>query len=251
MRNKIILTSVIILMFVILSYSADPFYINLLNEGKLQYQAGKLDEALESFKLAEFGLLDEKEYVAELYYYFALTQYRNGAIGESKALLEKMQTVLGKEGVATARQPKVIERDLFIMTRALDYLEQPGARPGMIPFLNQFYDTWDLLKAKNLPEAEARLKIMGKMGGDETRLLFLEGFLAFQKEDYKRSLSRLGKIKGPLPAEFGEDASFYLAYSYLKRGDLKESEKWAQKIKNPEHVHQLMDLMEEIKGGTK
>jgi uncharacterized membrane protein YukC len=87
------------------------------------------------------------------------------------------------------------------------------------------------------------------MGGDENRLRFLEGYLAFQKGDHKRCLNRLEKIDGPLPSEFGADASFYLAYSYLKRGDLEASEKWAQKIKDPDHVHRLMDLMDEIKAG--
>ncbi len=53
------------------------------------------------------------------------------------------------------------------MIRALDYLKQPGAKPGFLPFFNLFYETWDLLKAKKLPEAEAKLKIMDKMNGDE------------------------------------------------------------------------------------
>lgn len=232
-------------------FSADPFYTNLLNEGKLQYQAGKYDEALESFKLAEFGLLDEKEYVPELYSYYALAQYRKGAIGEAQAILEKMETVLGKEGASRAKKPKEIERDLVIMTRALQYISQPGAKPGMIPFLNLFYETWDLLRAKKLPEAEAKVKTLAKMSGDEARLRFLEGFLAFQKDDFKGCLKRLEKISGPLPEEIGEDASFMLTYSYLKQGNLKEGEKWAQKITSPEHIHQIMQIMEEIKANKK
>lgn len=228
-------------------FSADPFYTNLLNEGKQQFTAGKYDEALDSFKLAEFGLLDDKEYVAELYYFFALTKYRKGAIGETKTLLDKMNSVLGDDVVKKAKKPKEIERDISYMTRALNFLDQPGARPGMLPFLNLFYETWDLLRAKQLPEAEAKIKILAKMSGDGTRLRFLEGYLAFQKDDYKRSLGRLEKINGPLPEEIGEDASFMLTYSYLKQGKLKEGEKWAQKIMNPEHIHQIMDLMEEIK----
>lgn len=232
-------------------FSADPFYTNLLNEGKQQFQAGKYDEALESFKLAEFGLLDDKEFVAELYYFYALAQYKKGAIGETKTLLDKMQTILGEDAVKKAKKPKEIERDISFMTRALNYLDQPGAKPGMLPFLNLFYETWDLLRAKQLPEAEARVKTLAKMSGDEARLRFLEGYLAFQKDDYKRCLGRLEKINGPLPEEIGEDASFMLTYSYLKQGNLKEGEKWAQKIKSPEHIHQIMQIMEEIKANKK
>jgi tetratricopeptide (TPR) repeat protein len=222
----------------------------MLNEGKAQYLAGKFDEALESLKLAEFGLLDEKEFVSELYFYYALSQYKKGQVAESQALLDKMKLIVGEAEYARAIRPKEIERDLSIMIRALAYLGQPGSKPGSLPFFNLFYDTWDLLKEKKIAEAEAKLKVMGKMNGDANRMRFLEGFLAFQKGDYKRCLGRLEKVSGPLAAEYGEDASFYLAYSYLKRGNLKEGEKWAQKIKNPDHIHQLMDLMDELKAAN-
>jgi tetratricopeptide (TPR) repeat protein len=228
-------------------FSADPFYTNLLNEGKALYLAGKYDEALEDFKIAEFGLVDEKEFVPELYYYYALAQYKKGAIGESKALLEKMKTALGGGEIDNLAKPKEIERDLSIMVRALKYLDQPDAKPGSLLSFNLFYETWDLLKAKKLVEAESKLKVMDKLGGDEKRLNFLEGLLFFQKGDYKKCISRMEKIGRVLPAEFGEEASFYLSYSYLKRGDMEMSEKYARLIKDPDHVHLLMLLMEEIK----
>jgi len=250
MSKRIILLLNLIIIMISISPAADPFYTSLLNEGKQQYLAGKYDEALESLKIAEFGLLDEKELVPELYFYYALAQYRKGAVGESQALLDKMKLILGEAEYAKAVRPKEIERDLSIMVRALDYLKQPGAQPGSLPFFNLFYETWDLLKENKLAEAEAKLKVMGKMNGDANRLRFLEGMLAFQKGDYKRCLGRLEKISGPLAAEYGEDASFYLAYSYLKRGDLKSGEKWAQKIKNPDHIHQLMDMMDELKAAN-
>ena len=88
---------------------------------------------------------------------------------------------------------------------------------------------------------------MGKMAGEEKRRYFLEGLLAFQKDDFKQCLKRLEKLGRILPAEFGEEASFYLAYSYLKRGDAAMGEKYARLISDPDHVHRLMVLMEEIK----
>lgn len=251
MVNKHLIFCVLMFILAAMAFAADPFYTNLLNEGKAQLAAGRLDEALESFKLAEFGLLDEKEFVPELYHYYALAQYKKGAIGESKALLVKMKTVLGDEAYKNAKKPREIEPDLAIMTRALAYLDQPGAKPGMVPFLNQFYETWDLIKAKKLDLAEAKIKTLGKMGGDEARLRFLEGYLAFQMGDHKRCVSRLEKVASGLGEELGEDAQFYLAYCHLKRGDLAAGEKYASKIQNPDYVHQLMDLMEEIKAGKK
>lgn len=251
MLKKMAVALAVIAWFSLFARAADPFYTNLLNEGKQQYLAGKYDVALESFKLAEFGLLDDKEFVPELYYYYALTQYKKGAIGETRELLGKMAAVLGQEGAKKARKPMEIERDIINMTRALNYLDQPGAQPGMLPFMNLFYETWDLLRDKKMEQAEAKIKVMGKMQNDERRLRFLEGFLAFQKGDHKRCIGRLEKVIEELGGDLGEDAQFYLAYCHLKRGDLAAGEKYAGRIKNPDYVHQLMNLMDEIKSSKK
>jgi hypothetical protein len=250
MVKKTIFILTLLISMISSAHAADPFYTNLLNEGKALYQAGKYDEALEDFKIAEFGLVDEKEMVPELYFYYALTQYKKGAVGESQALLDKMKSALGGTDLRKLAKPKEIESELSIMVRALDYLKQPGAKPGFLPFFNLFYETWDLLKTKKLPEAEAKLKILGKMNGDENRLRFLEGFSAFQKGDHKKCVGRLEKVAANLGEELGEDAQFYLAYCMLKRGDLVSGEKYAAKIKNPDYVHQLMMLMDEMKAAT-
>jgi tetratricopeptide (TPR) repeat protein len=247
MSKKILFLTLMIICFFLIASAADPFYTNLLNEGKALYLAGKYNEALEDFKIAEFGLVDEKEIVPELYFYYALTQYKNGAVGESKALLEKMKMALGGGDIGQLAKPKEIERELSIMVRALKYLDQPGAKPGNLAFFNLFYETWDLLKLKKLPAAEAGLKRLDKMNGDETRLAFLQGFFAFQKGDFKKCAKTLEKAIQRFDAELSEDASFYLAYSLLKLDDATRGEKYAQKIKNPDYVHRLMLLMDEIK----
>ena len=55
MIKKTLLLLVLVICLYSLSYAADPFYTNLLNEGKQLYLTGKYDEALEDFKIAEFG----------------------------------------------------------------------------------------------------------------------------------------------------------------------------------------------------
>jgi tetratricopeptide (TPR) repeat protein len=247
MSKKTLLLIVFAICLFSLSPAADPFYTNLLNEGKALYLAGKYDEALENFKIAEFGLVDEKEFVPELYFYYALTQYKKGAAGESQAMLERLKTALAGGDIDKLPKPKEIERDLSIMVRALKYLGQSAAKPGLLPFFNLFYETWDLIKAKKLPEAEASLKRLAKIAGVETRLTFLEGFFAFQKGDYKKCVKTLEKIVDRLDAEFSEDVSFYLSYSYFKRADPAKGEKYAKNIKDPDYVHRLMVLMDEIK----
>lgn len=247
MYKKLILFFTLLIVLCSLSPAADPFYTNLLAQGKALVLAGKYDDALENFKIAEFGLIDEKELVPELYYYYALAEYKKGAIAESQALLKKMKLALAVDSIEKLPKPKEIEHDLTIMLRALDYLDQPGAKPGSLPFFNLFYETWELLKAKKLPESEVNLKRLDKMGGDAARLDFLEGFLAFQKGDYKKCARQLEKIDSPLPVEFREDASFFLAYSYLKLADPVMSEKYARNITHRDYIHRLMVLMDELK----
>jgi tetratricopeptide (TPR) repeat protein len=247
MPKKIVLLLLLMLCLHPFVFSADPFYTNLLNEGKALYLAGKYAEALEDFKIAEFGLLDEKEIVAELYFYYALAQYKLGALAESKLLLEKMKTAAAVSDINALPRPKEIERDVYVMTRAQQYLDQPGAKGFSLPFFNLFYRTWDLLKAKKLPEAEAGLQSLEKLAGNDPKLPFLQGFLAFQQGDYKKCIKRLEKIAANLGEEFREDASFYLAFSCLKRDEAAMAEKYAKNIKDPGYVHSLMVLMDEIK----
>ena len=247
MCKKSLLLMIFALTLKSLTFSADPFYTNLLNEGKALYLAGKYDEALESFKIAEFGLIDEKEFVGELYFYYALAQYKKGAITESQLLLGKLKTVSGSPDIDKLPRPGEIERDLSIMVRALKYAAQPGVKPGAIAFFNLFYETWELVKAKKIDAAAAGLKRLNSLDGDESRLHFLEGFLAFQAGDYKKSARVLEKLAAPIADEFKEDVAFYLAYSYLKLEDPVTSEKNARLIKNPDYIHRLMTLMDEIK----
>jgi tetratricopeptide (TPR) repeat protein len=250
MTRKILLGSFFLIGLLSIGFAADPFYTNMLNEGKTLFLTGKYDEALEDFKIAEFGLLDEKEFLPELYYYYALTQYKKGALAESQALLEKLKTSSGEVNLNKLPKPKEIGLELSIMTRALDYMDRPGAKPGFIPFFNLFYETLEQLRAKKLDAAKANMERMDKMDGDDVRLAFLEGMLCFQQEDYKKCIKVIGKVIERIDPEFNEEASFYLAYSHLKRGNSSEGEKYARKIKDPGLIHRLMLLMDEIKAGN-
>jgi tetratricopeptide (TPR) repeat protein len=247
MAKKIFFLFILINCFLTLSYAADPFYTNLLNEGKALYLAGKYDEAMENFKIAEFGLLDEKEFLPELYFYYALANYQKGTLAESKVLLDKMKTALGLADISALPRPKEIERDVYVMLKAQQYLDQPGAKGFSLAFFNLFYQTRDLIAQNKFQAAEANLENLDKIAGNDPKLPFLQGFLAFQQQDYRKCTKRLEKIVDRLGEEFREDASFYLAFSCLKRNETALAEKYAKNIKAPGYVHSLMVLMDEIK----
>jgi tetratricopeptide (TPR) repeat protein len=247
MLKKLVVIIFLISVLYSLSPAADPFYINLLNEGKALYLAGKYDEALENFKIAEFGLVDEKEFVPELYFYYALANYKKGMLEESRLLMDKMKTALGVAEIGSLARPKEIERDVYVMTRAQQYLEEGGDKGFSLAFFNLFYQTRDLIAQNKFQAAEANLKSLDKIAGNDPKLPFLQGFLAFQQQDYKKCIKRLEKTVERLGEEFREDASFYLAFSCLKRGETALAEKYAKNIKDPGNVHSLMVLMDEIK----
>jgi tetratricopeptide (TPR) repeat protein len=247
MSKKIMLLLLLMLCLYSFVFSADPFYINLLNEGKALYLAGKYDEAMENFKIAEFGLLDEKEFLPELFFYYALANYKKGMLEESRLLMDKMKIALGVTAIDALPRPKEIEHDVYVMTRAQQFLDEGSGKGFSLAFFNLFYQTWDLIKAKKLPEAEAGLERLEKLADNDIKLPFLQGFLAFQQQDYKKCIKRLEKTVERLGEEFREDASFYLAFSCLKRGETALAEKYAKNIKDPGYVHSLMVLMDEIK----
>jgi tetratricopeptide (TPR) repeat protein len=219
MPKKIVLLLLLVLCLHPFVFSADPFYTNLLNEGKTLYLAGKYDEALENFKIAEFGLVDEKEFVPELYFYYALANYQKELLAESKALLDKMKTALAINDINTLPRPKEIERDIYVMLKAQQYLDLPEGKGFSLVFFNLFYQTRDLIAQNKFQAAEANLKSLDKIAGNDPKLPFLQGFLAFQQQDYRKCTKRLEKIVDRLGEEFREDASFYLAFSCLKRNE--------------------------------
>ena len=227
-------------------FSADPFYENLLKEGKQLFSAGKYDEALESFKIAEFGLLDERDKLPELIFYYALANYKKGRVQESQQLLEKLKTATGTADYASLSKPKEIEGDLSIMIRALNLMKNSGSGFSL-EFFNLFYETIDLIRQNKVNEASQNLKKLEKSGDKSGRIAFLEGSLAFSKQDFKKCIAKLGKIVDLLDMELQEDAAFYLAYSFLQRGDASNGSKYWARVKNPEYIHRLMVLNDELK----
>ena len=57
------------------SNQVDPFYLDLLRDGKYFYENGDYDEAIESFKIAFFGFLENPPKLTECYLYLTVCYY--------------------------------------------------------------------------------------------------------------------------------------------------------------------------------
>ena len=73
MKKNTIIIIFLLLPFLLISSN---FYKNLAEEGKKFYMAGKYEEAVENFRIAEFGLMEKKEILKELYLYYSLAHYK-------------------------------------------------------------------------------------------------------------------------------------------------------------------------------
>jgi tetratricopeptide (TPR) repeat protein len=58
------------------SEQVDPFYLDLLRDGKYFYENGDYEEAIENFKIASFGFLDSIPRLTECYLYLTVCYYQ-------------------------------------------------------------------------------------------------------------------------------------------------------------------------------
>lgn len=54
----------------------DPFYLRLLEEGKMLFAQNKLAEAVKNLEIAAFGLIEERPRLLEAYVYLVISHYR-------------------------------------------------------------------------------------------------------------------------------------------------------------------------------
>ena len=71
----------------------DPFYQKIFKDGKILFNEKKYNEAIENFKIAEFGLFEEKKVVTEIYIYYALSYFKQKKWKESRDVIKKLMSV--------------------------------------------------------------------------------------------------------------------------------------------------------------
>lgn len=241
-RIKIyLLVSCVLLASLFLSGQVDSFYLNLLNRAKTLYAQGKYAEAAVKFKIAEFGLLDDREVLPELYLYYALNQFKQKKLDETGQLLAELKEVLPKPDLSSTPVPAALKIDFIVMTGVMDRATGPSDSTGQaqqIAFETLFAESFknlDNLSAAEIKAFAGRLKNINK--GDP-RISFLDGLQAFKNGQYKDALKQLRRVDASALHPFFYDRLFFYMALCACRLTGPEAEKecraYTGKIKDPD-----------------
>jgi tetratricopeptide (TPR) repeat protein len=106
----------------------DPFYLKALQDGKTSFHEGRYEQASQDLNIAQFGLLEEKEYLPELYLYFALSRFKLKKIEEARILIKDLKTKLNIKDPNALPTPAGIKGDVESMLLTLEKYDNPPVK---------------------------------------------------------------------------------------------------------------------------
>jgi len=249
----------------VLSADVDPFYTKLLREGKTFYAEGKYREAIENFRIGEFGLLEEKEVLAELYLFYSLAYLKVGRLEEAREIIKKFETELNIKDLDTLPVPPLIEIDVKVMMTILKNQEEntggtkkTGGRERtaswkkVYDFERQFRDILKNLEDNNLGAVKNNIKKLEKIDKKNTRIHYIQGILKFKEKRYKACTKALNKVK-PSSLVNGSDRSlldnfyYYLALSHHYLNNMEQRRAYSEGISDEALKARLKKIIAETK----
>jgi len=232
---------------------AEDFYINLLKEGEVFYKEGNYDLAIKNFKIAEFGLIGDRENLIELYLFYSLSHFKMGRIEEAKKIVDKFKKNLNINDLSTLNVPQTIKDDFKILISTLfktKDIKKSGSQKiqfrKIYEFESIFRDSLENLKHNNFKEAEKSIKRLKKIDKKDIRIQYLNGYIAFQKKKYKSCISLLIKIYDSIEPEYRDDVFYYLTLSNYYAGNYGQTLAFFQKISKKEVQLQLNGIIEKV-----
>ncbi|MCK4766270.1 MAG: hypothetical protein KAW12_29010 [Candidatus Aminicenantes bacterium] len=200
----------------------DYFYTKIYNEGKDVFMAGKYQEAIENFKIAEFGLLDEPETVKEVYLYYALAYIQLNRLEEAGKIVKRYSTELDIKDLDTIPVPGPIKNPGKAMLAAFSRAAAPGEHltwGKIYQFELRFLEALDNLEAGKFEIVKDYIRRLGQIDKKAQRIYYIKGLLEFQNRQYKDCVKELNKIVRSLFAPSLLDSLYYhlsLSYHYLQ-----------------------------------
>lgn len=197
---------------------AESFYLKTLNDGKTHYHQGRYQQAINQFKIAEFGLLEEKEFLTELYLYYALSYFRLGKINESRGILKRLQSELKIKAPDNITVPPQIKNDLKLMLTALkNYQNRLNENINVVlvkGFEERFQEALLHLENNDLPGLDNEIKELMRIDKKDARISYLKGIAAFKNNKYRKCIGYLKKITDLIDPLYKDDVFYYLSLSY-------------------------------------
>ncbi|NIM17549.1 MAG: hypothetical protein GTO45_36510 [Candidatus Aminicenantes bacterium] len=216
--------------------AVDPFYLKALQDGKTAYHKGQYEQAINDLKIAEFGLLQEKEHLAQLYLYYALSCYKLGRIKESRKILNTLKTELNIKDLDNITTPTPIENDVKLMLAVLKNYDNQSNRNGIKnlalikSFEIGFQSAREHLKNNNLTGVEKEIKALMRIDKKDIRIPFLKGVAAFKKKKYKKCIGYLEKVTKSIEPAFKDEVFYYLSLSFHFKKNTQQVDFYYQMI---------------------
>ena len=240
---------------------ADPFYTKLFQEGKTLYAEGKYREAIENFRIGEFGLFEEKEVLKELYLFYSLAYFKLGRVNKAREIIKKIETELGIKDPRTLPIPQAIAIDVKVMTATLlrsgektpkDVSGKNDYWRKIYNFETQFWNTWKNLENNKLDAIKNNIKKLESIDKKDTRVDYLRGILEFKREKYKGCIKSLSKVE-PSALIIGTDRLlldglyYYLALSHHHLKNEERCRAYSEGIGDKALKTKLKKIIEETK----
>jgi tetratricopeptide (TPR) repeat protein len=227
---------------------AESFYLKILKDGKTHYNEGRYQQAINQFKIAEFGLLEEKEYLTELYLYYALSYFKQGKINESRGILKRLQSELKIKAPDNIAVPPQIKSDLKLMLTALKNYqnrlnENTGKNINVVlvkGFEERFQEALLHLENNDLPGLDNEIKELMRIDKKDARISYLKGIAAFKNNKYRKCIGYLKKITDLIDPVYKDDVFYYLSLSYYFVNKKQQAYLYSQRV-NSKNLREELD----------
>lgn len=237
---------------------AESFYLKTLTEGKTYYHQGRYQQAINQFKIAEFGLLEEKEYLAELYQYYALSYFKLGKINEAWGILKTLQSELKIKAPDNITVPPQIENDLKLMLAALKKYKNPanenrGKNINVMQvksFEEGFQKALRCLTNNDLPGLDEEIKGLKRIDKKDVRISYLQGIAAFKKKKYRKCIGYLLDITDLLDPVYKDDVFYYLSLSSYFLNKKQQAILYSQRVYDKNLREELDKVLSTSPGTT-
>jgi tetratricopeptide (TPR) repeat protein len=216
----------------------EAFYLKALRDGKTCLLEGRYEQAIEHFKIAEFGLKKKKkDPLAELYLYYSLSCYKLNRPNQARKFLDTLENELGTPPESLPAPPQV-KRDLRFMLSALGkYHVRPTAKTVGNPdlqtidrFEQEFLKALEHLENDRLKALEKQTRQLKRIDKNDVRITFLEGARAFKQKKYGKCIDYLKKITSRIPPDYRDETYYYLSFSYYVENDRRQARHYYDQI---------------------